>query len=70
MVIDKLKSKKKLIISSISLTILGFIISFIGFVTLGFDLTKFETSGEYKWYRTINFGQDKSFEFDILDIKE
>lgn len=56
MLIKTLKSKKKLIISSICLILLGFIISFVGFAILNFDLSKFDTCGEFQWYRIVHFG--------------
>lgn len=50
--------KKKIILLSSSLIIIGITISFIGFGIGKFDLAMFERDGKYKWYRTINFDAD------------
>ncbi|MDU1314798.1 MAG: hypothetical protein E6940_12150 [Clostridium septicum] len=47
--------KRKIINISVSLIVIGFIISMVGFGIGGFDLTSFKLSDTQKWYRTINY---------------
>lgn len=56
--------KRKIINISVSLIVIGFIISMVGFGIGGFDLTSFKSSDTQKWYRTINI-DDNSFSFTI-----
>lgn len=53
------KFRKKLALSGLGLIIIGFIIGFAGFAIAGFDMSTFEHSGEYKWYRTTYFSESE-----------
>jgi hypothetical protein len=56
--------KKKCILLSITLIIVGTFISFAGFGLTGFDVNKFEETGIHKWYRTIQV-DDGSYSYGI-----
>lgn len=62
MVINKFK--KKVIIISTGLIILGLSISLVGFKMANFDLTMFNSNGSTKWYRTIQI-DNSSFSLGI-----
>lgn len=56
--------KRKIINISVSLIVIGLIISIVGFGIDGFDLTSFKSSDTQKWYRTIIIDDDFfSFKF-------
>lgn len=58
------KFNKKTIIISLSLIVLGFMISLIGFNIAKFDLSNFKETDSHKWYRTIQIDEN-SFSFSI-----
>lgn len=58
------KFKKKVIIISAGLIILGISISLVGFKMANFDLTMFNSNGSTKWYRTIQI-DNSSFSLGI-----
>ena len=58
MIIRKLK--KKAITMSVYLIVIGCIIAILGFGISGFNLSKFEKSDTYKWYRTIRISEGLS----------
>ena len=58
MIIRKLK--KKAITMSVYLIVIGCIIAILGFGISGFNLSKFEKSDKYKWYRTIRISEGLS----------
>lgn len=62
MIIEKFK--KKFIITSVCLIIIGLVISIVGFGICSFDLNTFESNDTQKWYKTINIDED-SFSFTI-----
>lgn len=45
--------KRKIVNISVSLILIGTIISIAGFGIAGFDLTSFQSNDAKKWYRTI-----------------
>lgn len=52
--------KRKVVTISVTLIVIGFIISTIGFGIGNFDLNGFKPTGTQKWYKTINIGEDFS----------
>lgn len=57
--------KRKIINISVSLIVIGLIISTVGFGIDGFDLTLFKSSDTQKWYRTIII-DDNFFSFKFM----
>jgi len=57
--------KKKGIITSIALIILGTFIILVGFGMIGFDVNKLAENGSHQWYRTI-YVDDGNLCFGII----
>lgn len=56
--------KRKVVNISVSLIVIGFIITMAGFGIGRFDLTSFKSSDTPKWYKTININEN-FFSFTI-----
>ena len=56
--------KRRTITTSVSLIVIGLIISIVGFGISGFDLNTFKSTDTQKWYKTINI-EDNFFSFTI-----
>ncbi|MGL4450169.1 MAG: hypothetical protein ACRCTZ_03120 [Sarcina sp.] len=53
------KFRKKLAFIGVGLVVIGIAIGFLGYAIAGFDISKFDHNGEFKWYRSTYFNESE-----------